>query len=262
MKILRSLSSFAGLILPASCLVCGRSLRQGFLCRHCRIAEAPYPELRCPVCDLPSLEPIDDACETCRCFPPLFRRSRAAFEYHGAVRALITAMKYRPSERLCRYAGELLGAYARHARWPFDWDLIVPVPSSPAHLRQRGFNQALILAEEVQHALKPVRRIPIEVAGLHYTGRHKAQAGLRPEERARNVRRMFDATDRFRGKKVLLIDDVLTTGATSSAAGLALKRAGVRQMDLLVAARSPSFRAMGAPHKAAVAASRAVIGST
>ncbi len=150
-------------------------------------------------------------------------------------------MKYRPSMKLCRLGGQVLGQYALKGLWKMDWDCITPVPSSPRSMRIRGFNQAQILGEEVRYSLRDVRRIPLRLDVLLYTGRHKPQASLDPAARFSNVRRMFKAGGRLDGKKILLVDDVLTTGATTNAAAKVLLDAGARDVDLLTLARSSTW---------------------
>ena len=158
------------------------------------------------------------------------------------MRAAITAMKYRPSPKLCRILGEMLGMYLLKARIPQDWEFIAPIPSSPASLRKRGFNQAQILAEEVHRSLWNPRRTSAGTALLRYSGVHEPQASLDHSARVNNAVDMFAASPEAYGKKILIVDDVLTTGATSTSAARALIKSGALAVDLLTLARSRTWQ--------------------
>jgi len=228
--------------MPAHCLVCGRNTRRVSLCYHCMPKLTLWHRNYCLCCDSPMLEANDEMlCGICKNNPPIFRRIRSAWDYNTKVQAAITAMKYRPSLRLCRLLGSLLSRFAASALWTKDWDLIVPIPCSPSSLRQRGFNQALVLAECVQTGINRIRKIPISKHTLSYQGSHKAQASLNHTARLRNVNGMFESTNEASGKKLLLIDDVLTTGATSTAACVSLLKNQAQCVDLLTLARSNTW---------------------
>lgn len=171
--------------------------------------------------------------------PSLFRRIRSLWIYEGKVRTAISAMKYKPSPRLCRQLGDSLGAFARYdALWQKGWNRIVPIPSSPESISRRGFNQAQILAQRVAVAMREIRKIPVTPL-LAYEGRHERQALLPHGARSINTRGMFRCLTGCEGLSLLLVDDVLTTGATASAAAESLLRAGASSVDLLTLARSP-----------------------
>lgn len=238
----RLLSDFASILFPECCLVCGARLRGACLCHRCMPDIILWHKSNCLRCDSSVLDLKDrDLCEICRTHPPIFRRLRSALAYDSKTQAVITAMKYSPSLKLCRTLGKILGRYAATALWTKDWDLIVPIPSSPQSLKKRGFNQAYILAHEVQASLRHIRRIPISLDILSYSGTHKTQACLPHNARLLNARRMFSASVLTQQKKVLIVDDVLTTGATSSAAAQALLGSGALVVDFLSLARSNAW---------------------
>ena len=134
---------------------------------------------------------------------------------------------------LARVLGRFLAA---HCPLPIDHDLVVPVPLHLERLRWRGFNQALSLAR----ALVPrgdARLAPMALVRQRATA---AQVGLGEADRRHNIRGAFAVSDRarVRGRRVLLVDDVMTTGATADECAGTLRRAGARQVDVLVLARA------------------------
>ncbi len=174
-----------------------------------------------------------DVCGQCLSEPPAFDRVEAVFDYAFPVNRLTQALKYR--HRLA-IAGYFAAAIADRGL-SSDADVIVPMPLHKARLRQRGFNQAVELARPLGRALK-------RPLALHGVIRHKAalpQEGLSRTERRRNVRGVFSCCDSFEEKSVLVIDDVITTGATLDALAAELKRHGARRVEALVLARTMNF---------------------
>ena len=171
----------------------------------------------------------------CRTTPLLFRTIRYLWDYDDKAREYIHAMKYHPSPRLLALAGKDL-AHLLLPTFPLaDWDLIIPMSASAQAIRRRGLNQCLSLAREVARSLD----LPLELRALKHLGTKYSQAVLPFKRRISNVRHAFQAQrSRIRERSILLIDDVLTTGATASAAGLALLRCGAASVDLLALARS------------------------
>ena len=174
-------------------------------------------------------------CAACIARPPRWDRARAAFVYNAASRRLVLDLK-RSGRRdgLATFGGWM----AQAGRSLLDeTDLIVPVPLHYVRLAGRGFNQSAWLASAVGRRTG----VPIQVDALKRTRRTPTQGGLSARARRRNVAGAFAVRPRraglVEGKRVLLVDDVLTTGATLSACTRALKRAGARHVDVLVLAR-------------------------
>lgn len=165
--------------------------------------------------------------------------------YEGRLRQLIHLFKYDRMERL----GKPLGAFLRTG-YPREitFDSIVPMPIHRRRLRERGFNQAEVLANQ----LKSFAQLPVEKLVLRR--KHTAkQAGLSGKERRVNVRDAFRIPNaaKVAGKRILLIDDVLTTGASANACALTLKGAGASSVAILALARAD--RRIGAGPEAAIA---------
>jgi ComF family protein len=219
------------------CAACGEALDQpslGAVCRGCWASILPLTPPLCEVCGdpLPTWRVVSltlARCPRCRRHHRAVDRARAVGAYEGALRAVIHALKYEGRRSLARPLGRLMrdrgadvldGAHA-----------VVPVPLHGSRRRQRGFNQAADLAKHVGlPALVALRRVRPTAA----------QAGVPAARRHSNVRDAFAATAacrEARGKIVVLIDDVSTTGATLDACARALKRAGVSEARALTAAR-------------------------
>lgn len=168
--------------------------------------------------------------------PPVYDRARAAAVFGPTTRRLIHQLKYHDQH----HARVLLGQWLVDAGRTLlvDADLLVPVPLHPVRLIARRFNQSALLAHEIARSTG----LPVDVASLVRTRRTPPQVDLTAEQRRLNVRGAFKVPpgrrDRIREKKVLLIEDVITTGATVSACARALKRAGAARVDVLaIAAR-------------------------
>jgi ComF family protein len=164
------------------------------------------------------------------------RAVRAAYGYEGALRSALHRVKYRGERR----RGELLAmelaavAPALLAPWRDELASVVPVPLHPSRLRERGFNQSALLASAAARVLGlPVRENLVRVRPT------PAQVGQRRHERFRNVAGAFRWTGEPLSGTVLLVDDVVTTGATISAAADALATGGARSVVVLALARAP-----------------------
>jgi ComF family protein len=240
--LIEGLRDLAGLalnaLLPPRCLACGATVeRPGALCAACwkgvHFIEPPL----CELCGYPlefALGP-EALCGACARERPAFDRARAVMRYDENSRPLILGFKH--ADRTDGAAG--YGAWLARAGAGLlaEADLIAPVPLHWARLFARRYNQAALLA----HALGRVADVPV-VADLLLRRRHTPSQGrLSPAQRRRNVAGAFALKParraRLEGRRVLLVDDVLTTGATASACARTLRRGGARAVDVLVLAR-------------------------
>jgi ComF family protein len=166
--------------------------------------------------------------------PPIFSRARAAAHYGGIIRRLIVRFKFEDKHEPLPLFIKLMRAAGR----PLldDADLLVPVPLHSLRLLQRRFNQSALLAK----GLSRVTGVPACVTALKRTRRTMAQVGLPQEARQENVADAFGVSrggkSTVRDKRVLLIDDVITTGSTANACAAALLKAGARGVDVLAIA--------------------------
>jgi ComF family protein len=231
------------LVYPQPCAVCGASVESrhdGAACSRCW-DNAPFfrgDETVCWKCGAPSAARVsDEKRETVRCGrcddDPI-TNARACGLYDGALRASILELKRRPYVTP-RIAGQL---YETLKREPLvDADLIIPVPLHSARERERGFNQARILA----HALAERSRISVDEHSLVRQVQTKMhRAGMDARSRRQSLIDAFTVrhTDSIAGKRVLLIDDVFTTGATASACAAELKKKGAETVYVLTVARA------------------------
>jgi ComF family protein len=172
------------------------------------------------------------ACAACRAAPPPFDYARAAAPYGGAVREAVHALKFGGRRSLARPLADLLGEQCGALD---AVDALVPVPLARARERERGFNQAVLLGERLGERLG-VRVRPRWLARLRDT---VPQSDLTAPERRANVAGAFAAAPAVRGRHVVIIDDVVTTGATVGECARALRAAAARRVGVLAVARVP-----------------------
>ena len=230
---------------PADCRLCGlpvESVDDGVACRACWFDPGVTHLFTGAVCGrcglpMPSNEAADKTrtCGRCNRFP--FSAARACGAYQGALEANILFLKSQP--HLCRRLCAAIQATFATARATLASDLIIPVPLHPRRERQRGFNQARLIARRIarEFALTLDDRSLVRVK---YSEQHRA--GLDAIDRARSVARAFRVArpDHVRGASVLLVDDVLTTGSTLAAAAAALLDGGAARVNVITIARAAS----------------------
>jgi ComF family protein len=258
----RALSTF---VFPSRCAVCKRfrsppddepeaetstaplaPLRE-FLCPDCLAECRPLQRPFCSRCGLmfPSRAGGNHRCSDCLATPGHYGMARAVGIYKGGLMDLVHQLKYQGRLALVPPMGRLLRT-AFHRHWSLhDVDRVVPIPLHPQRLRRRGFNQAgLLLRAWQKAAASDANRVFTPEDGediLVRTRRTRSQTGLSRRERRRNIRGAFRVSPRVdvAGQHLVLLDDVLTTGATVEEAARTLKRAGAAAVDVLTFARTP-----------------------
>ncbi len=193
---------------------------------------------RCSRCGIPFASPsdTDHLCSECLTEERYFSRARSVCRYEGLIVEAISRFKYGGAIRLAPALGMLLAAY-QDSQFPFSGlDLILPVPLHPRRLRERGFNQSLLLARQVSRR----HSIPLNFTVLRRIRPTPPQTRLSGPDRQRNVRGAFEVVKPsvLAGKKVLLIDDVFTTGATARECARVLLGGGAREITVLTLARA------------------------
>jgi ComF family protein len=188
--------------------------------------------------------PRSGHCRACFAAPPTFERAVAYGVYEERMREAIHALKYHRLHPAARRLGRMLAQaiLKLEGEAPAEM-LVVPVPLHRRKKQERGFNQARALAEHAIAALKgthPEWKLTLETGALVRTRLTESQAGLSTRQRRLNVRAAFEvlAMDAVDGRDVLLVDDILTTGATARSASRALKRAGARSVWVATLARA------------------------
>lgn len=216
-------------VLPHQCFLCGVSTRHGVLCRSCE-TELPEPVVAaCPVCGLPSVS--DAVCGRCLASPPAFDATTAAALYAFPYDRMIRALKYQSRLSLAPYLADFLGQQLDAC----SHDLVLAMPLHPNRIRTRGFNQSV----EIARVLAQRHGIRLELDRVVRVRDTATQADLPWRERQANMRDAFECRGRLDGKRVLVVDDVMTTGASLEALARVLKQAGAVHVHNLVVARTP-----------------------
>jgi ComF family protein len=225
---------------PPICTLCGDRLTENdqVICDQCRQEMTQVLEPICRRCGNPDVERVSDSCGLCKKMKPSFDIARAAVCYRGPGGQLVRELKYNEHHELAPVMARLMFVCWQRMMAFETLDVVVPVPLHPVQLRERGFNQAeLIAAPFAELFQKPM--VTDAVVRVHWT---KSQTRLSREERWENVKGAFEplvgAGDTLRDKTIALIDDVCTTGATGSDCAAALKQAGAARVILFTFARA------------------------
>ncbi len=245
MSFLRAASdNLLGLVFPSRCLICERpidSSRRSPLCvEHAReiiLAEPPV----CSKCGRKMFgESVESlVCEECRSKAVFYDAGYSAYIYAAPLRELIHLFKYGRRRYLQSFLGGLMLDYLREHADTSQYDAIVPVPLHWWRYWRRGFNQAADLAKPLSKQL----RIPILKRNLRRIRYTRPQVGLSPDERKSNIRNAFKVNRpaKIAGKNLLLIDDVITSGATLNECARVLKGAGASGITILTLAHPSDF---------------------
>lgn len=224
-------------LFPRECIVCTRPLRGYSLCHKCHPARFTLSTSRCCRCFAPDPYPSEtEPCQTCVTFPPPTDHARYLWDYGGLARDFIRAMKYQPSVYLTRYGAKLIADEMERLFQRRDWDVIVPIPSSPETLKRRAFHPCYEMARVIGRTLPHCTT----THALHHAKRRTPQARRSHTERLEGLRGLFTvrAPLKIEGKRVLIVEDVITTGATIAAATYALRRAGAKKVDVVALAQA------------------------
>lgn len=235
-----ALAPLVDFLLPSACIACGsRIAGGGLVCAPCRGRLRPPPAPRCERCDYPAGTGHRPGrpCLECLDWPEALRLARSAVALRPPADVLVHGLKYEGWRELAPLMAELMERRLPTALDDLDEHVITCVPTSAAHRRRRGYDQAELLARAL------AARTGLPFAHLLARRRQKrTQVSLHPQQRMANVRDAFSlrsgAGQPAGGRDVLLVDDVLTTGATARAAAETLARAGVGRVALVTFARA------------------------
>lgn len=221
-------------VIPPNCGGCDTTGERW--CAACHAAIHQIGAQVCPICGEP--QHTAEVCQRCQTAPPEFTQLRSVAVYEGVLGRAMRRLKYKSDVGL----GEALAKYLIDACQRSDWqvDLITAVPIGAQRKRERGYNQVGLLARPLSYAVS----VPYQPGALQKCRDIRTQVGLNLQERIQNVEGAFLAQPPLvRGKSVLVIDDVTTTGATIRACAQALRRAGATAVYGLTLARAASPQA-------------------
>lgn len=251
-----AVKSLLAALFPSDCRICQSSLFSVSrlpVCSSCLESIEPIVWARCNVCGhtLTGSDAAfgDACCPECAADAPDFERAVNYGAYTGVLRQLIHLLKY---ERV-RQAAHPLGRLAAAACLQLEGDidvpelLMIPVPVHKSRMRSRGFNQAELIARSAQRGIEESigRRVTLEVTALLRVRCSESQVSLKAEERRQQIRGAFKVSscERVKGREILLVDDVLTTGATASECARELRQAGAARVWVVTPARTLAWAA-------------------
>ena len=215
-------------LMPGSCLLCAADSGNTLLCSACAADLPALPEYCCPQCGEQTTH--GERCGACLKDSPAFTKTHALFRYEFPVDRIIQAFKYGHQLALADWAGERLAEIINTT----DYDLLIPLPLHPERLRERGFNQSVEIARRIARHTS----ITLDHQTLIRSRATAPQAELALKERSRNVRGAFECRGDLSGRRILLIDDVMTSGATLREAARVLKLHGATEIHIAVIARA------------------------
>lgn len=235
-RLLRELQGFFDLLFPPACPLCQQTLQPEIdlpFCSSCSSGINLLPAGCCSCCALPFSSGNSSAhlCESCSRSLPPFLSVHSAGVYDAGLRKAVHRFKYEGGHYLDRPLGTLLGRVLENISAP---DIIVAVPLHVRRLRERTYNQSLLLARELGKQLSR----PVAATLLERVRDTPQQQGLRARERTRNLRGAFACHQSLAGERILLVDDVMTTGATAEACSQVLLDAGAAEVRIAVVGRA------------------------
>jgi ComF family protein len=222
----------ADVLAPQDCFVCGAESVGEAVCEPCARALPHRPPSACPRCALPGL--AGGCCAACEREKPAYDATLALYDFVFPVDAMVHALKYRHRLSMAAFFGAALAARAQD--FAAQADLVLPMPLHPRRLAERGFNQAVELARPLARA----HGLPLGLSVVRKLRNIPAQAGLDREARLRNPRGVFECDVSLQGQRVIVVDDVMTTGATVGELARVLKRQGASWVGNLLVARTPA----------------------
>ena len=225
---------------PPRCALCGQILedqRSDLPCPSCRERISPIFRPLCPGCGVPFQAPGDDHfCSACLTENRFFSMARAIGIYEGWIAETLSRFKYHGASHLAVPLGNLMAECEDPDLFWSVMDTLIPVPLHPHRLRERGFNQSLLLARQISRR----HSIPVDFLTLERIRMTVPQVDLSGAERKKNLQGAFRVRkkENIRQKHILLVDDVFTTGTTVGECSKVLLQAGAKQVDVITCARA------------------------
>lgn len=234
------LKKFSTQFFPLSCLLCDlQSDTEHAICQSCFMT-LPIAKSNCQQCGLPAhAADIFTLCGACLSNPPPFDRTTALFDYAAPISTLIWKLKFRGDLSIAHlFAKYWIDFIEKHDAKSALPDVIIPVPLHPTRLKQRGFNQAVEIAKPIGKYFQ----IPVDVRSCIRIRNTQTQSSLPAHQRKHNVTNAFALSHTIDAKHVVILDDVMTTGNTTSEISYLLKKVGVEKIDVWCCARASLMR--------------------
>ena len=220
-------------LLPQRCLLCDAGSGHKPLCNDCLNDLPAASKECCPLCALPTFNA--EICGNCLQHPPAFDATIAAFNFAFPMDALLRALKYRGELSVAEIAADGISNSLASRHPP---DLLIPMPLHPQRLQERSFNQAVEIARRIAKSL----HCHVSTGSIVRVRHGEPQASLPLNKRAKNVKGVFavseDARENLRGKRIAVIDDIMTSGASLNELAKTLKKNGATRVECWVAART------------------------
>ena len=228
------LKAVRDILFPCLCLYCEKKIPRSYLCRECLEKIVFLYPPRCRYCAKP-LFSASNVCKQCsgRIYP--YQRLISTTAYQGPMISLIHLFKYKNYDYLAGYLASLMVKYLSKAGFnPYNYHFITPVPLHRDKLKIRGYNQSGLLAKLLSNYFKISFRDDI----ITNTNIRPSQTKLSIEKREKNVKGIFAVTENLSGKKIILIDDIFTTGSTVNACSQALGEKGAEAITIITLSKA------------------------
>lgn len=225
-------SNVLNLLFPSQCPICNSPSDKhdhNPFCSECWSSIKRYTGPACSICGLPAPSPVTGICGECLRKKPPFSKILCYGIYDGALKESIHLLKFHGIKRIAKPLGSLLLELR-----PGNYAAIVPVPLHPKKLKEREFNQTALLGRHLSRVLK----IPLLLDSLVKIRETKLQTEVGRTGRLGNLKKAFAVSGNLAGKRLLLVDDVITTGATVSECSSVLIKAGASDVAVIALARS------------------------
>ena len=228
-------SALKNILFPSVCFVCEKATRNKVICSDCYKKITFLTPPLCRLCSLPLRGRVRNLCGKCRPKTFYYDYLISILCYKEPIISLLHLFKYRQYEFLKDFFSSLMIEHLATIGCDLSgYDFIVNVPSHALRIKEREYSQTLLLSEAIAHHLK----IPLRNSALQCIRHHPSQTKVAPTLRKYNIEGAFSANQEIEGACVLLIDDVITTGATVSECSKVLKKAGARRVSILSLARA------------------------